>query len=879
MGQLPPAVDDVSPVLGERTLALAHPAALLLLLLVPVLAAVNRSSLADFSAGQRAWQTTTRALVLAAVAAAIAGPELRHPTRSVSLVIAADVSDSIADDGLGAEHRAIEQAATAAAARGDPPPRVVRFAAEPEEVPAGAPLSRMAAGGQATDPALALGLAAGLADTTAVPRLLLLSDGLATRGDLARAAGRLGARGIAVDALPLEPPAQADAAIAELTAPEQVSPREPFQVGVRVASDRATSAQVRLEGSPGVTIEEPTRTAALAAGTTTVSFRARVVEPGTAVLRAHVAAPGDVRPANDDGVLAIATAAEPRVLCLEGQPHAAGSFARALAAQHIAADVRAAQGATAAGLARYDLVVLADVPRAVLPEPLLAALEAFVRAGGGLLVGGGTQSFGPGGYAHSRLEALLPVRLDVPEVEEEPALALALVIDRSGSMTGPKLDLTKQAARATADGMAASDQIAVIVFDNQASPVVPLQAAANRQRISRDIGRIAAGGGTNILSGLREAVDELLPARARKKHVILLSDGQSPYDEIPDLIDGATAARITISAIGVGDGADQTMLKMIASRGGGRFYQTRDPASIPRIFSRETSDLGDRSIVERPTPAHVEKPIAALAGTGVEAAPPLGGYVTTRRRPQAETVLAAPDGAPLLARWPLGLGQVVAWTSDLGARWGAGWARWAGFDKLWAQLARAAMRRRAAHHFAIASARTGDRVRLTVDAIGPDDRFMRGLDAEVAVTEIGAQAGTNGQRRPVRTLPMPETAPGRYEATLRPGVESGSLLFTATLRAGSPTVADADGRLALPLAPELMPHPAGDQEGRAALAAAAAAGGGRVVAEARESLDPRGAQRQSRLPLRRPLLLAAALLFVADVALRRIRLAAIDSRR
>ena len=133
---------------------------------------------------------------------------------------------------------------------------------------------------------------------------------------------------------------------------------------------------------------------------------------------------------------------------------------------------------------------------------MLAALDGFVRGGGGLLVAGGTQSFGPGGYAHSRLEPLLPVRLDVPEVEEEPALALALVIDRSGSMTGPKLELTKQAARATADAMAASDQIAVVVFDNQATPVVPLQAAANRQRITRDIGRIAAGGGTNILSGL-----------------------------------------------------------------------------------------------------------------------------------------------------------------------------------------------------------------------------------------------------------------------------------------------------------------------------------------------------------------------------------------
>lgn len=863
----------MSALFGGR-LMLAHPGVLLALLALPLLAIVARRSLTDFARGQIALQTVLRALVFAAAVVALAGPELRGPARGVSLVIAADVSDSVAGESLAAAGQAIGQAARVAALRGDPPVRVVRFAAEPEEIAPGSALQRMPAGGAATDPALALGLGAGLIDTTAVPRLLLLSDGLATRGDLAGLAARLGQRGVAIDVMSLPAAKQPDAAIAELSAPELVHAGEPFPLEVRILSDRAGDAQVRVEGGRDVVIDEPVRTVSLVAGSRAVAFRARVLAPGTAVLRAHVAAPGDRRPANDDGVLAVVTESDPRVLCLEGTPGVAAAFTRALAAQRMAAQVRPAHGLTPAALAGVDLVVLADVPRAALTEDALAALEAFVRAGGGLLVAGGTQSFGPGGYARSRLEAMLPVRLDVPEVEEEPGLALALVIDRSGSMTGPKLDLTKQAARATADAMAPSDQIAVIAFDNQASPVVPLQAAANRQRIARDIGRIAAAGGTNILSGLREAVDQLLPIRARKKHVILLSDGQSPYDEIPDLIDAASAARITISAIGVGDGADQTMLKSIAARGGGRFYQTRDPASIPRIFSRETSDLGERSIVERPTRPRVDKQVAALAGTDLGAAPPLGGYVATRRRTQAETLLAAPDGAPLLARWPLGLGQVVAWTSDLGARWGAAWARWSNFDKLWAQVARAAMRRHPPNHFAVASTRLGDRVRVAVDAVGADDQFLRGLQGQVTVTEVGP----DGQARPPRAIPLSETAPGRYEASLHPDIESGALLFAGALSSAGAPVADAAGRLALPLAPELMPRPDGDQEGAAALAAAASASGGRVVHDAVESLDPRGAGHPTPLPLRRPLLLAAALLYVADVALRRLRLPEMRSR-
>ena len=79
-----------------------------------------------------------------------------------------------------------------------------------------------------------------------------------------------------------------------------------------------------------------------------------------------------------------------------------------------------------------------------------------------------------------------------------------LTLANPGSMAGEKLDLTKQAADATAEALPPSDEIAVVVFDSQSQPVVRLQRAANRQRIANDIGRIQASGGTNILAGLRD---------------------------------------------------------------------------------------------------------------------------------------------------------------------------------------------------------------------------------------------------------------------------------------------------------------------------------------------------------------------------------------
>jgi hypothetical protein len=453
-------------------------------------------------------------------------------------------------------------------------------------------------------------------------------------------------------------------------------------------------------------------------------------------------------------------------------------------------------------------------------------------------------------------------------------------------MSGQKMDLTKEAARATAEMMPPSDQLAVIAFDNQAVPVVRLQPAANRLRILGDIARIQPSGGTNILAGLREAVDELLPARARKKHVILLSDGQSAYDGIADLIESASSAQITFSAVGVGDGADQTLLQMIATRGGGRFYHTRDPASIPRIFSRETSQIGRRSIVEEPTSVRVGKQAQALGGLPFDSAPKLRGYAVTRARPDTDLLLTTGDGTPLLARWQVGLGQVAAWTSDIKPRWSADWSRWSAFPKFWAQVVRSTMRRRAATHLPMAIRLDGDTVSLAIDAVDADDQPLGGLQGTVQL--IAARGDDTAPRIPARQIALSETAPGRYEATahLEPPA-TGALLLQAMLMRGAAPVAEASGRLSLPYAQELRPQPARNGApsgaspgpGQALLEAIAARTGGSMVADATRILDPGPDRRSAQLPLRTPILLVTAGLFLVDVLLRRVRLAAPNTNR
>src|SRR5262249_17084375 len=230
----------------------------------------------------------------------------------------------------------------------------------------------------------------------------------------------------------------------------------------------------------------------------------------------------------------------------------------------------------------------------------------------------------------------------------------------------------------------------------------------------------------------------------------------------------------------------------------------RDPASIPRIFSKETSQVGRTSVVEEPTQPRVTKHAEMLGGVSLESAPPLRGYALTRPRAQADLIIATGNGDPLLARWQIGLGQVAAWTSDGKARWSAEWLRWPGFGKFWAQVARTTMRRRAANHFPLKATLDGATVSVTVDAIGADDKFLGGLDGSL---EIVTASALGGSPPAVRHAGLSETAPGRYEASFPIDRQlAGALLLRASLVRGTLPVADATGRLAVPFAPELRPR-------------------------------------------------------------------------
>jgi len=375
--------------------------------------------------------------------------------------------------------------------------------------------------------------------------------------------------------------------------------------------------------------------------------------------------------------------------------------------------------------------------------------------------------------------------MDAEKRRDEPQVAMSLVIDRSGSMSGLPLEMAKAAAKATADTLSGDDLLEVIAFDSSPTRVVRMTPAKHRARIQGDIARIQPGGGTEIFSALDAAYQSLTVTRARKKHVILLTDGQAPQGGIRDLVQAMAAEGMTVSSVGLGGGVDEGLLRMVADLGGGRFYKVLDPQQLPRVFTRETEMVSRSAAVEEYFQPKVVTSAGFMRGVDLASAPFLHGYVATKMKPPpAQELLQSEVGEPILARWHVGLGWSLAWTSDVKNLWAVEWLKWPGYGQFWGQLVREHMRQKRRQQLDMQAAidpATGH-VKAHIDAIGGDDRFQNGLDAKFTV--VGPQP--SGEKK---SVPMKQTAPGRYEADF-PLERFGSFLLHASLER---EVTDAKG--------------------------------------------------------------------------------------
>jgi uncharacterized membrane protein len=711
------------------------------------------------------------AVAIVAAALAAAGLEIGRPLDGLTVVVVIDRSRSI-DRVPQGEQRIERELALAEASMGeaDRIAAVVFAAGAQGEMPARAKhapsVAQRAALGR-DDSDLAAGIRRAMAEVPAdsAARLVVLSDGVATRGDALAAAAAAAAAGIPIDVVTLEQSAHDDVRLSALRLAPRVREGETLALRAVVSSPRGTRVELRLsrDGKLVRRLE-----AEVDPGEDVVELLERA--PGAGLHRYDVAISAlnerhDEVADNNRASAFVRVEGPARALCIDGDE--TGFIAGALTQAGFVVE----EGGLSAlpsdidGLALFDLVVFGDIAAHLLAPRQIEALASYVRdLGGGLWLTGGDRSMGPGGYARTPLEEVSPVSFDLKQEKRRASLAEVIAIDISGSMGmtvgGPtKLDLANEAAARSASLLGPGDRLGVLHVDTAATWSVALAPVDDKEAIERAIRRAGPGGGGILVDvALAAAYAALEPVEVNLKHVLLFADGDDAENITPEVLAEVTRrarAGISTSVVALGHGADLGALEELSRRGGGRYYIIEDATRLPAVFTQETILASRSALHEEAFHAALGHKSAVLRNIAIDSAPPLDGYVITIAKNRSTVALLGPEDDPLLALWSVGVGRAAAFTSDLKDRWGSAWTSWNGAAQLAAQIARDVSRGADDGRLRLEAQAGGGELVIAATLVDDDGR----LDsfAELAATI----RGPDGWRREVR---LEASAAGSYRA-------------------------------------------------------------------------------------------------------------------
>jgi Mg-chelatase subunit ChlD len=737
------------------------------LLLVGVLFLLALELFLAFRAGVSLYPIVARGVALATLVLALVNPRIFKTTNALDVVLGVDLSRSVGQEGREKAREILD----AASRIQEPETRtgLLMFGRSPEWefLPRqNFPVADFAArlDREETDIQAALQAALAQMGEDRQGKILLLSDGNENRGETARVIPLLRSQGAQVWTLPVSlSRGRNEIYLSDLTLPRRVDSAEGFEIKAKIESLRDAPGRVKLLRDGLLAREQEIQ---LKTGANQVNFRESLKERGSHTYELLVEARDDTLAENNllQGVVEVQ--GPPRVLLLSAQKEGQRFLSRVLQVQGYAVVESGpeANPLTLPELSSFDLVVLDNVPAFQLSYAKMENIEKYVRdLGGGLLVIGGSQSYGAGGYYRTPLERILPVDMRPPARLDLPHVALLFVLDKSGSMgAGPegstKLDLAKAAAIAAADVMNPTDQVGILSFDAAWDWTLPFRPVGKGEWISEGLASLQSDGGTDLYKAMIEAYRGIATKQAAIKHVIVLSDGLTDKADFHGLVQRMARDGITVSTVSVGNDADVQLMADIAKDGKGRGYVALDPRTIPQIFTTETLLISRDLLVEKLVTPSIVASVGPLKGIAQGNLPSLRGYVLTYPKPRAELLMKA-DTDPLLVSWRYGLGRVMAFTSDLSGRWGKEWVAWHGFPQWASQLARDTLRKLLETRNRTDFQPEGESVKVVADFASKDGNFLNHLKLKGNIT---------APNQTTQDQAFQQTAPGRYEGKFTP---------------------------------------------------------------------------------------------------------------
>ena len=728
------------------------------LVAVPFIWRLSQHSTLGSSSRHRAVAAAFRIAVVVLLVAALLEPVWQRSGKWMSVVYALDVSSSIDPTFVGT---AIDWIASTNA-RGAPAHSAflafggsARAAATAEgirSVEVSADGANRSINQGATNLESVMARAFRSFDPRYLKRLVLITDGNENAGNVSRLLGEAQENGVRVFTLPATVRGDGDSWVESIDLPDELREQEPVTTTVRVFSRVASIATVALV-SDDQTLG--TREVRLEPGLNEVDFEVRLPAGGAGTLSGRLDSENDPLGQNDLHTQAISVGARPRILYVEGRLASAQYLRDALSSEGMDVTVVGPESLPTAGaLENFDLMLMSDVPLDALGGEQVNTILEYVRdSGGGFVFAAGESSYGEEGYEGSEIEEVLPIWFQV--TEERKDLALVIVLDKSYSMVGPKLELSKEATRAALELLEPNHSFGLVTFDDTPYVTVPLQLALEKASINDLISRIIAGSQTNIYPALETAFNALADSEAEVRHVILLSDGKTYADAYEELVSLMSDSDITVSTVAVGQEADRELLGNIAAWGRGRSYFIQDAERVPQVFIQETQIASQSTLVEEAVQTTVITSIEAFSDIDLDAAPPLRGYVRTLAKETAEVLIQSQSEDPLLARWRYGLGRTAAFTSDVKNRWAVDWLTWDGYGKFWSQLVRETMRRDGGGELDFVVERVGDEALITVSALTEEGAYRTDLDPRLSLVRTQGE-GT--------TLDLQQVGPGTFQA-------------------------------------------------------------------------------------------------------------------
>lgn len=810
---------------------------LLLLVLVPILWIFSLSSLRGLGPYRRLFALGFRTIVFTLLVLALAGVQLQKTSDRVTVLYLLDQSESIPQRTREAmleyvmqdvaRHRRVGDLTNASEDKAG----VIIFGREAtiehppiaDEIRAVGQLESLyELRTDATNIASALKLAQASFPEDSAKRIVIVSDGNENLGDARTIARTLTNNGIGIDVVPVILDDRSEIAVEKISLPPDIRRGQPMEARVVVQNYTQPSQEnptgevsgrlrvTRKYGNQEELLSEETVT--LKPGKNSFAFDSTIDVPAGYTYQADFAPDdpaADVMKQNNRATAFTHVRGKGRVLLIVDWENSSefDALVQRMGELNIEVDVQPSNRlfSTLAELQGYDCVVLGDVPRAsggagedvtnFTDEQIDMLVRNTEQFGCGLVMIGGPNSFGAGGWSNTDLEKAMPVDFQIRNAKVKAVGALVMMMHASEMAQGNYWQ--KVIGQEALKVLGPSDYCGCVHWDDFTGKDNWLWRDSNGKGLARIGGqqksllgrldRMQPGDMPQFEPAMVMALAAFKTNTASVKHMIIISDGD-PTPPSNNILSQYKAANIKIATVAVGTHgpAGSTPLQNIATVTGGKYYVATNPKALPRIFQIETRKVA-RPLVKEDKSG---MPVAIVDPTNeilkdIDSLPPITGYVmtTVKENPLVEvlaknTEAESDDTSTVLATWTYGAGKAGVFTSDAGQRWTTKWTEWGQYNNFFGQLIRAHMRPvNEGGKFSVVSEVKDGKVRVVITALDAQDEFLNFLN----MSAVGTGPEMNTIQMPVR-----QEAPGRYVGEFAADKAGSYLLAVNTGKGNAP---------------------------------------------------------------------------------------------